>query len=295
MVRQTAAQSLAKGGNPAVPFLLSALNDPRPEVREYAANALAWGRFAVGETLDPLLKNLQDSDAKVRAAAARALGELRDQRAVEPLVKAMGDQIPWVSDRVSDALAKLGDPAAPALIAALASEDPRRCSGAAKALAVIKAPRAFEPLLGVIRNASFPPYARVNAASALAALADPKAIDPLLECLKDGNPYVRRGIARVLVAFADSRVTARFEAALQGRELEIVAGAHAYFIRKGDPQSVPILIEALMKYGDAAMAEAYINCGNHVLAVNGEGWAADKRYRVERTGAGSGTVHWGQQ
>ena len=66
----------------------------------------------MGETHDPraveaLIAALKDTDSKVRASAAEALGRIADPRAVEPLMDAMKD--PDLSVRALSRYAPLGE------------------------------------------------------------------------------------------------------------------------------------------------------------------------------------------
>ena len=49
------------------------------------------GQLRDSRAVEPLLKPLGDEDSGVRKAAVEALVELADARAVEPLIKALGD------------------------------------------------------------------------------------------------------------------------------------------------------------------------------------------------------------
>jgi HEAT repeat protein len=92
---EQAAIALASMGTPAVEPLTSALGDSSPSVRRNAA-------WAIGEltnmrdseranAVPALTSLLTDSDEWVRMAAVRTLGEIRDERAVEPLMNTLSD------------------------------------------------------------------------------------------------------------------------------------------------------------------------------------------------------------
>jgi HEAT repeat protein len=50
----------------------------------------------------------KDSDARIRAAAAMALGGRGERTAIPPLVQAAGDNDPWVRVNAIEALAQIG-------------------------------------------------------------------------------------------------------------------------------------------------------------------------------------------
>ena len=106
-VRMAVCQVLTDVGR-----LLGALSDEDEMVRRAAA--LRLGELRAAEAVEALLVEL----ARGSWAAARALGEIGDERALEPLIEALSGPV----DRVAaEALGRLGDPrAAPALRAYLA-------------------------------------------------------------------------------------------------------------------------------------------------------------------------------
>lgn len=60
-----------------------------PESREEAAEAL--GDLRDPKAVEPLIAALKDRDAEVREGAAEALGKIGDRRAVEALTEALND------------------------------------------------------------------------------------------------------------------------------------------------------------------------------------------------------------
>jgi len=105
-VARSAARELGKMRNErAIAPLVALLGDP--EVNQAAAEALlAFGPPAVG----PLMDVLQSGNGDARQAAAFALGELRDKRAVEPLVQVMQtDDVYAVRTAAANALGQIKD------------------------------------------------------------------------------------------------------------------------------------------------------------------------------------------
>jgi HEAT repeat protein len=125
-VRDYAALALAQLHDAAaIEPLVAALQDVSSIVRGQASNALAaFGSAAVPR----LLRALRNADARVRAEAADALGDIADPRAVEPLLRALSDHDVTVRVSVAHALASLGDERAlPALRWVADHDDDRLC------------------------------------------------------------------------------------------------------------------------------------------------------------------------
>jgi bilin biosynthesis protein len=122
-----------------------------------------------------------------------ALGELKNPRAVYPLVLTLHDEDRTVRDFSAGALGKIGDRrAVKPLIHALQSDDYLGTRmAAAEALGKIKDPQAVEPLINALKDTA--PYVRQNAAVALEKLGDPRALQALeAAAAHDENTSVRR-------------------------------------------------------------------------------------------------------
>jgi len=153
-----------------VPGLIRALENRNVQTRREAVRAL-WN---VGDVcaVEPLIAALEDGDGDVRQWAVMVLGKLRDQRAFAPLVAALQDP--------STAVA----------------------SSAVDSLYWIDSDRAVEPLLAVLQSrregVSSP------AARNLGHLGDPRAVEPLIEAL-DADRALRDAAAVALVILGAQR------------------------------------------------------------------------------------------
>ncbi len=135
--------------------------------------ALCQGEAAVG----PLAEALESRDPGRRLQAARALGQLRSQRAVPNLLRALRDSDAQVQEEAARALTDIGSPALPGLKEAIASYDAGVQRLAATAIGAIGDPTASPALADAIaaNRAVTPSYpeqelAARAAASALVAL-----------------------------------------------------------------------------------------------------------------------------
>ncbi len=101
---------------------------------------------------DAMLLDLKDPHWLNRKYAAEVLGELKDQRAVEPLVAALIDEVGDVRQRAYDSLIKLGGVSVPSLIPLLVSEEDEIRQSATEIIRKIGKP-AVEPMATALAEA----------------------------------------------------------------------------------------------------------------------------------------------
>ena len=223
---------------------------------------------------------------------------------IEPLISALSFAL-YESKRDSmerklvEQVVKIGEPAIKPLISELSNPkfDPtlefsyRRWQyNMAETLAKIDKP-AVKSLVAALKDSNAD--VRMVAARALGKIGDRSAVDPLIAALDDSVSAVQRQAAAALGEIEDPRATEVLNKAFEERKFNVIAGAHKYFIRRGEPGSEPILAEALNKYGDSSMAIIYLNSGNKELYAVASKWARDHGYRVTgMPGIGRG-LSWG--
>ena len=163
------------------------------KVRQEAAKAL--GDIGDPSAIEPLITALKDEDKYVRIKAAEALGKIGTPYAIEPLITALKDEDKYVRGEVAEALVKIGKPVVEPLINVLRNEDSGVQWGAAEALVKIGKP-AVEPLINVLRNEDS--GVQWRAAEALGEIGDTLAINPLINVLRNNNSYVQESAAEAL-------------------------------------------------------------------------------------------------
>ncbi len=128
---------------------------------------------------------MKASNADERAEAARVLGEVGGERAVESLISALCAEMPWYEREHF-------------VCGPFADEEATARGRAAAALGRIGDMRAVQPLIAVLEQIYESWRVRGWAASALAALGDRRAVEPLIAALKHGEYEVRESAAAAL-------------------------------------------------------------------------------------------------
>lgn len=229
-VRAAAATALGKAGSLAatVTALARALGDPSPLVRNAASNALRWRGPAAALAVPALLGACADEQPSLRAEALRVLGWIdADAYAVADLLQglAFGDvaaqraawerwhrrdpegrhrcltaltvalDIPRLVPHAVVVLGRLGKPAVPALIRALALLDFYVVELAKDELELV-GNNAIPDLIDALAH----PLARVRdaAAAVLARRHNPIVVNALIERLLRPEPELRRAVVMAL-------------------------------------------------------------------------------------------------
>lgn len=200
------------------------------------------------DTVEQLIKSLADENPLVREKTVRALGELKDARAVGPLIEALEDENRYVRDEAASALGKLNDARAiEPFIKSLKDEYQSVQLKAASALGELKDARAVEPLIKALEDENEKPGVRAKAASALGELKDARAVEPLIEALLSYyNPAaVQESAARVLWELKDARTVEPFIKALEDDNPSVRKVAASALGDLKDARAVEPLIKVL--------------------------------------------------
>lgn len=181
------------------------LASDKPRVRAAAASALAGAEpERAAEVVGALLRAVDDHDADVRASAILSLGELGDERAVEPLILRLDDGVPAVRQCAAVALGTMRATAAfAALCRALEKGPPDLRFQAATSLVEIDPPRSLAPLTAALGDAD--PEVVGAAALGLGAIGDAAAVEPLAARLDHPTPRTRFDVAYALAGLGDAR------------------------------------------------------------------------------------------
>jgi len=284
MIEQNALRGMV---NPhAEDLLLEALRQKKTR----ATAVYTLGTLQVERAVDPLIALLKSPDKWDRSDAAEALGLIKDPRATGPVSATLKDPDEVVRRFAASALGDLGDVRAVGPLSdVLKDPDDGVRWNASNSLGDLKDSRATAPLATALSDRQ--ENVRRAAADALGKIRDSRAVLALIVAFKSGN---RWHAAAALANISDSRAAEFLNSGLNERQFDLVAAAHLFFIRKGDPHSLQALIEALNKYGRWEMAQAYMYCGNPQLGDAARRWAASHDYE-NLTPSDGPPLTWGSE
>ena len=221
--RDGAAEALALIGSPATRALLKALEDPDPEVRMYAADALGGIAPPSPEVVRALTRRVRDPDREVQDRAVQALGRIGP--AAAPALPVLLDALERRGDRPTTTLVQALGRIGPAAISAVPTlievldEDPYSVAAVAEALGSLGggARLAVPHLLGALARAvaespeqDASGYERDVIVRSLASIGGP-AVGPLRAALADPDPSVREASAEALGRMGSPAVDARLD------------------------------------------------------------------------------------
>jgi len=174
-----------------------------------------------------LTRALRHGDWHVRYQAIKALRSLQDVRAIDALLKALGNESPPVRENAAYALGEstMYHPrSAEPLVEALKDESRQVRHAAAWALRHVASPNTLEPLVDSLRDED--PDVRSQSAFALGELRDARAVAPLIAALDD--IFVRDMAAIALGKLGDIRAV---EALITALEESFGFGQYGYATR----------------------------------------------------------------
>lgn len=154
-------------------------------------------KLAAAKDVKGLIKALSYKDTWIAGEAVKALGQLKDPRAVEPLIAALS-----VRALCSDAIGALGiirDPRAVEPLMKIFLKDEPNGITVAQALGRL-GPPAVDGLIKALRSEH--KDVRWRAAEALGDIGDPRAIDALTQAGSDEESFVRSSAAQALKKIA---------------------------------------------------------------------------------------------
>lgn len=245
----------------ALDLFFDATGDPNEDIRRFAVKALTTPHFTEikdnhvaghgkwkykDKILEAFARLLKDPFAEVRAASARGLGELKDPRALEPLIKALQDSEESVQSAALKALARLGEIGAfGALADYIVGTHGGQQELAREQFGVLAAKTAVKEVH--VKN--------------FTNLVNRPAVTALLGVLGKGNDRARAAVVRLLGSFEDDRIDGALSKFLDDPSPEVRKWAGYSFGRRKSADAVPILIAKLEDEDPYVRREAVSSLG----------------------------------
>lgn len=224
---------------------------------ERAEAAGKLGEIGHPQAVLPLITVLQDpkEDREVKSVAMRTLGMIRDERAIGPLIDALGLPDPATGQPLSEVLVQFGDVVIDPLMKVLSSSRREvQRFWAARILGRLKAGTATSTLLSALSDHAG--RVRSEAARSLGNLGAHEGISPLTRMLlEDPVPEVREAVAEALGNIADDRALASLREGLS--DLDYASRRRAMeALEKMGEKAYPFFLEALADHSKEASAQA---------------------------------------
>ena len=181
----------------------------------------------VKDEIDIQIGLLQDTDWVVRREAVVTLGEMGDERCVEPIVRTLRDGDWQVREAAVEAIAGVGSPAVELLLRYVRDWECRKY--AIQALGKINDERVLDPLISMLHNDEF----KDDATRALVELGKP-AVPRLIEALTDREEFVRKQAILALGTIKDAEAVDPLIAMLQDQDWMTRLTAAAALEKIGD-------------------------------------------------------------
>lgn len=233
----------------ALKILLIHLKGEKSYVRAAAAKAL--GEIKAVQAIDFLISALADESSAVRAAAASALGDIADPMAIQPLISLLDDEDVGVQAEASEALGEIGDLSSlDRLITKLEQGEVDVRIAAARALGNLKDVNAVEPLIASLDTTAIDEYAfllKLSTATALSQIGGERAVEALVNNL-DNKDYLHRTAAANALAEYLSR-----------NDEELVINAIKAKLYEGDHKARLSLVNALNDISHSSVTELLIS------------------------------------
>ncbi|GCE12005.1 HEAT repeat domain-containing protein [Tengunoibacter tsumagoiensis] len=246
--RRQASDKLIKIGKPAILPLMTAIRQHAFTTFTLPEAVRALGGIGDVQAVDLLIEELENQNVQVVQEAIKGLGLIGSPQAIQPLINVFRrnwDDIETITARqeAESALAAIGQPAFPSLLAMLTDEDDNVREGGASALAELYDPQAIDPLINALQDKKH--LVRAHAADALAKLGNKRAIKPLIVLLADDSWYVRTRAIFALGQLGGSSVFASLTNTLEDQDPRIRSAAVSVLGQLQDTRIHDVLLKVL--------------------------------------------------
>jgi HEAT repeat protein len=243
---ESARKMLVSFGDKAVNPLVSAIKQNNPQSPKTAAIEEALVEIGPA-SFSPLMALFKSSEWNDRATATIALGQMKDERAINAIAKFLVTEASSESTFIAlDALRNMGDPGKEKLYAMLGGKDEA---------------------------------ARLWVAFALGRMGE-EVLPRVLEIGKASKDRDVRGACAWVLEMADTDEMQAASAELLGADPAQAAKDYEKLLKEGRAKDTWLLIAALERSGSTEIGTRFLNSGSRKLDDAARLWAAANGYRV---------------
>jgi serine/threonine-protein kinase len=254
----------ATANEEAIPALSHYLDAEDPNDRIQAVRILS--QFNTEAVRSILIRALTDSNKTVRQTALEGISKHSIKVPVHHLCPLLKDPDMTVQARAIEAMIKVNDPGTVQYLIEILNDDSEYVRRAAvEVLNEVADPRAIKNLLNAMRDTDW--WVRVRAADALGSIGGPRVVEAVISLLKDEDEFMRRTAVEILNSVKDERAYFYLVQALNDNDWWVRERAADALGQLGDtraipelfqaidhyPESVHVLVQALVKLGDEAI------------------------------------------
>ncbi|MBV6394406.1 MAG: hypothetical protein KPEEDBHJ_03661 [Anaerolineales bacterium] len=232
--------------------------------------------------VNPLILHLEDENACI-SCVVKILGEIGDNRAIEPISKILYDEDITNRSFAAKALTNFGEAGVAPLIEAV--KVTKQMGYLNEALVTIGEP-SVEPVSKLLKHQEN--FVKDSAIWILQEINDPSSEKAVVAALED--EYLVFRASKMIVSFHNEDTMVL----LPYLKKKSTVGVYKALIFYGEPATIAPLLQAIADYGDEEMAEYYLNCGNEELESAATAWAKENGYTILKytTPLGEG-AKWG--
>ena len=240
----------------ALEALLQGLSVSDQDVRLTILDCLMGPGFFGPKIVERLIKLLEtDQDLEVRKQTVEMLGSIKDERAVDPLIRQLRDSAPEIRHCAMASLANTGDhKALPFLEAVFTSDDWEDRFFAVDAVGMFGNKKSIPHLVKILEDTH--PKVRENTAISVGHFNVPAIREKLIQLISDPEEGVKGAAIYTLGEFNCKEAVPHLIDFLRQEKdsAELVLVSIEALAKIKDPQSIPILVEQL----DSPFPEIYL-------------------------------------
>lgn len=188
-----------------LPLLIDNIGAKDSETREMVVEAL--GKLKSQKVVDPLIHTLKDESKEVRIVSAESLGELKNIKAIGPLIEALNDEDEEVRASIASALGRMDNHKATNTLTKTLSDKSDLVQGisiesldeiAKYDPEALKNPGNIDNLIKSYESDN--PWLRAYIVKIFGKLDEEKTIDLILDGLDDEHEFVRKMAIKAIIA-----------------------------------------------------------------------------------------------